>query len=382
MTSVANVNQRRPFKARSPSVFSVFAHAPSALLVLVFAVHINAAPTLRISPGNNSVRALSTDGRAAVGWTDTASGPRSFHWTASAFQALPPAPGDIDSRAYGISGDGMVVVGDSGPDAARGAIRWTIGAGAVELLPLPGHVKSTAYAISSDGTTVVGDSELVPVRWESGPRAVDLNIGGGIAMAASANGSVLAGAWGNSGFRWSESTGVETLAGLPGGGPVTQARSLSADGSIAAGFSQTSGPLQRYRAVRWTSAGIQDLGLFDGGIETFGLGINAGGNAVVGYGRRSAGGYRAILWTEAFGMVDLNSYLPTQGISLNGMILDYAFAISADGTAIGGMGHMQTGGANFGWVVTGLDPVPEPATAFLLLGAVGFLRRRRPLLAR
>lgn len=360
-----------------PSLLSCLA----ALVILgaAFSSNAGASPVIRTASGNNSVRALSNDGSAAVGWTDTTTGPRSFHWTASNFQALQPLPGDIDSRAYGVSGDGMIVVGDSGPDAARGAIRWTMGASAVELLPLPTHLKSTAYGISADGSTIVGDSELIPVQWKGGSGALDLNLGGGIAMAASANGSVVAGASANSGFRWSASTGVETLSGLPGGGVVTQARALSADGSIAAGFSQSSGPFNRYHAVRWTSNGIQDLGLFSGGIETFGLGINASGDAVVGYGRRSAGGNRAILWTEAFGMVDLNLYLPTQGVSLSGLVLDYAFAISPDGTAIGGMGHFQSGG-NFGWVVTGLNPVPEPATASLLFLAFAVMRRtRRPV---
>ena len=202
-----------------------------------------------------------------------------------------------------------------------------------------------------------------------------MEIGGGIALASNANGSVLAGGLNQQGFRWSETTGVEILPGLSGGS-YTMARGLSADGTIAAGFSQTGGTVHRYHAVRWSPTRIQDLGLHPGGNETLGLAITASGEAVVGYGN-GAGGSRAILWTEAFGMVDLNTYLPTQGVSLSGMVLNYAFTISPDGTAIGGMGRYQTGGGNFGWVVSGLNPVPEAATAWLLLAALGVVYRRR-----
>jgi hypothetical protein len=54
-------------------------------------------------------------------------------------------------------------------------------------------------------------------------------------------------------------------------------------------------------------------------------------------------------------MVDLNAYLPSQGLDLTGWTLESATGISADGTTIAGYGMFN--GLARAWLVTGL-PTP------------------------
>ena len=69
-------------------------------------------------------------------------------------------------------------------------------------------------------------------------------------------------------------------------------------------------------------------------------------------------GQRALLWTAATGIVDLNTYLPLQGVDTSGWQLTYARAISADGRSISGEGVHN--GLNRGWLVTGLGTGTTP----------------------
>lgn len=61
------------------------------------------------------------------------------------------------SKAYGVSGDGSVVVGDNRHDLGTEAFYWTSGGGLVGMGDLPGlDLRSRAYDISADGSVVVG----------------------------------------------------------------------------------------------------------------------------------------------------------------------------------------------------------------------------------
>ncbi len=80
---------------------------------------------------------------------------------AQSFQGLGDLPGGtFTSRAYGVSADGAVVVGEgSRADGNDGAFRWTASGGMVDLGDLPGgNFYSRARGVSADGAVVVGDS--------------------------------------------------------------------------------------------------------------------------------------------------------------------------------------------------------------------------------
>jgi probable HAF family extracellular repeat protein len=124
---------------------------------------------------------------------------------------------------------------------------------------------------------------------------------------------------------WSQSlTWLGTL-----GGDYSDARGVSADGSVVVGVAVNAA--WQYRAFRWTAAGgMQDLGTL-GGNWSRAYGVSADGAVVVGF---SDG--RPFRWT-ASGMEDLN--ITYASLLTDGSALASATAISPDGRYIVGYGY-------------------------------------------
>jgi probable HAF family extracellular repeat protein len=214
---------------------------------------------------------------------------------------------DTLSLAWGGSSDGSVVVGDSGSQA----FRWTGNEGMVGLGFLPGgRVNySEAHDVSADGNNVVGNSVS---------------------------------AFGAEPFVWTSDGGMVGLGILPDG-HSTEARSISADGNVVAGFGDTaSGGTE---AWRWTS-----------GTGIFGMGKNSsasGVSLVVG-----GSGSQAFRWTSNGGMVgrgyledgmrSLTDVLLSDGVDLKGWQLRYALGVSGNGRTVVGFG-INPGGNNPDW---------------------------------
>jgi probable HAF family extracellular repeat protein len=226
-----------------------------------------------------------------------------FLWTVGGgMVSLGTLAGGATSAAYGISADGLVIVGASGSSSGQRAFRWTDpaagGGGMVSLGTLSGGASSIAYAVSDDGAVVVGASGS-----SSGERA----------------------------FRWS---GAMASLGTLSGGTVSRAFGVSGDGAVVVGFSRTSA---RERAFSYSGAGpMQVLGALPEGIS-FAYGASADGTRIIG---RSTLGLEshAVLWTPEDGLVDLNTYLPLMGIDITGWQLQDARGISANGRTIAGNG--------------------------------------------
>ena len=109
---------------------------------------------------------VSDDGGVAVGHVhiDDVLGYRAGRWTEqSGVVLLAPLPGE-HSDAWGVSGDGSVVVGLVGDLAIRReAFRWTEETGMVGLGDLPGgEFYSVARGVSYDGSIVVGRGRIDP----------------------------------------------------------------------------------------------------------------------------------------------------------------------------------------------------------------------------
>jgi probable HAF family extracellular repeat protein len=205
-------------------------------------------------------------------------------------------PGGDESRAFGVSADGSVVVGMAFNAAGQWrAFRWTEAGGMQELGTL-GGAQSGATGVSADGSVVVG--------W-----------------AYNAAGQLRA-------FRWTEAGGMQELGTL--GGYWSEAHGVSADGSVVVGKAVNAAG--QWRAFRWTAArGMQDLGTL-GGDWSEAWGVSADGSVVVGI-----SGGRAFRWTAARGMEDLNTTYAS--LLTNGSWLGEAHAISPDGRYIVGQGY-------------------------------------------
>jgi len=299
-------------------------------------------------PGNDvwsSAYGVSSDGLAVVGWSDDDVITKAFRWTIlGGMLDLGGLPGGSeDSHARAASEDGSVVVGWSGSEKGQEAFRWTAG-GMVGLGDLPGgNFDSDAYDVSSDGLVVVGQSSSAngtaeAFRWTASGGMVGLgDLPGGIfqsfAEGVSADGSVVVGtSWienGTEAFRWTELGGMIGLGGLVGGSGFSRAYDVTPDGSIVVG--SASGP-NGLELFRWTSAGgMEGLG---GSVGPGPYAVSADGSVIVG---RLSGSDMVFIYTDADGIRNLKEVLENDyGLDLTDWALEDARGISDDGTVIVG----------------------------------------------
>jgi WD40 repeat protein/uncharacterized membrane protein len=191
---------------------------------------------------NGSAFAISADGSVLAGVVASPRGMEAFRWTEPGGMVLLGVPAasnpNNQSRAHGISADGNVVVGSYGalnslnmPGLERGAFafRWTKDGGMKQLAAgqgLKNFTPSGGQAASADGKVVVGVGLF--------PEAQTMRYAA---------------------FRWTEEENAVPLDDLPSGSNSYAAQAVSADGSIAAGWSGQPG-----RAVVWdTKTGLHDL---------------------------------------------------------------------------------------------------------------------------
>jgi probable HAF family extracellular repeat protein len=288
--------------------------------------------------------------------------------TASAAASLTPLgglnAGGIFSGAFGVSGDGSVVVGDTNNSFLLGeAFRWSSAGGMVGL-GMPSVHSSNARGVSGDGSVVVGQGGFPrPVyggvrgeafRWTSGGGMVALGIlpGGyeSIAEDVSDNGSVVVG-WNNTSatsiaseaFRWTSAGGMVGLGGLHAG-DRSEALGVSADGSIIVGLSRDDN-FSVGEAFRWTSGGgMVGLGHLPGGLYSAAGDISDDGSVIVGF-SGSASGDQPFRWTSAAGMVRLGT--------LPGGVRGQALGVSGDGSVVVGQSSNGPSSEAFRWTADG-----------------------------
>jgi probable HAF family extracellular repeat protein len=311
------------------------------------------------SGGYSDEVAVSGDGSVVVGrvFSFPGGGLQAYRWTPpDGFELLgdfPGGPATPSSQAFGVSFDGRVVVGVGTTAIDSEAFRWTPATGMVGLGDLPGgQARSVAFGVSADGGTIVG-----------------YGFGAGSDQQA---------------VRWTAATGMMGLGFLPGANQ-SQARAVSADGSVIAGHNNFGlSPNISTEAFRWTqSEGMVGLGDFPGGrLISVARDVSADGSVIVGQGealREDGQSFinRAFYWTEATGMLNLQDVLVSGGANLDGWRLFEARGVSADGLTIAGTGVDPTGAIQ-AWVAT----IPEPSTILfgtfaLAVGAILALLRLR-----
>lgn len=276
---------------------------------------------------------ISADGNVVAGRGFNSDGTYAFRWTsAGGLTTIGTLPGASGAEAYGINGDGSVLVGASyTPDFIDTAFRWTAAGGMQSLGTLPGDTRSQARGTSADGNTVVGNGSAIP-------------------------------------FRWTQSSGMVGLPAVPGdiGAYSAYNSPVSADGQFVAGTGDSS-------PIRWDAAGTpMALGLPAGFILAEANAISGDGFTVLGtaYDGTLASAY---YWTAATGPVALSSYLTSLGVNLTGITLTDAQNCSFDGSTIVAFGTVN--GQEGSIVFTG---VPTPGAASMLaIGGLFAARRRR-----
>jgi uncharacterized membrane protein len=279
--------------------------------------------------GTSSGRAINADGTAITGVCDFGSfdprGTQAFLWTPSTGIML---LGDLDGgvsvvpRSFGraISGNGLMIAGIGESASGTEAFRYDVSAGT--FTPLGSLAASPfgswAYGISGDGNVIVGLSlnaqgQQEPVRWTSaGLQAMGFLPGAtgvtpaGAAYAASADGSVIVGqsrsiasGQGGEAFRWTAAAGMQPLGDLPGGAFQSWAYACTADGSVIVGRASVQGTCGPFgcgsfgQAFIWDAQnGMQNLTqmLTTAGIDLTGWrleearGISGNGRVIVGVG--------------------------------------------------------------------------------------------------
>lgn len=316
-----------------------------------------------LSPSNNPGAAGSganqnRSGTCAVGHQDAGSGTpyHAFRWTAA---GGPVDLGTLDaanntsrsSDATDVSNDCSVIVGTSQFNAnglQQHAYRWTATNGMVDLgAPAGAGRNSRAFGISAAGDVVVGEGEFADAAAFSGFRtgAFRWTQAGGFqslgaiepgfftsATAVTADGSVIVGNGGVSvtvgnsqtngsrAFRWTQAAGLVPIVPLAGH-QFADAASVSDNGQIVVGTSST-GPLDR----------------------------NGSGGLLRGSGT-------AFRWTQATGIQDLRQLLVAAGVDMTGVALLSVTGLSPDGQWITGAATTPTtpAGETVGYIVQYCD---------------------------
>lgn len=302
-----------------------------------------------------------------VGYSRTTDGTRAVLWRDG-------GPVDLGSlrptRGYNVAADidehGRVVGTTDTPDRGYRAALWQ-GGQVVELEELPGWQESGAAAINASGTIVgfsYGGSGGTPTVWQDGrPSELTVPAGFDSGVAVDINTSGLIVLASDFGVSYAGRSGsFDDLGALSSETPITQARAINDAGQVA-GASFVDGAMH---AFLWEAGRMRDLGIPDGFTWSEAFGINASGQ-IVGYASRhgpdGSTTYRGVLWDgDRTVLLDPTRALLPSDINDAGVIV---------GRIVGAPGHSTA------FVMT---PVPEPATALLLLcgAALGGWLRRHP----
>ncbi len=308
----------------------------------------------------SSAQSVNADGSVVVGSSMSDAGTQAFIWTESTGMVSLGNLSDnsfLQSWANSISADGKVIVGHGDPvgsgwDTYKGFI-WTQTDGMTEIGSLDTSSRFMAFGVSGDGTVVVGDGGPEAFLWtqETGIEGLGVLPGktNSRAIDISSDGSVIIGqsyslpAWNDEdGFIWTQSGGMKAMASLTGG-RYCMLLALSPDGSVIAGTTRSSST--NYPAFFWTEQkGMTVMGHLPGKNTTHPTDMTPYGEIIVGGSFSGPTSGDAFIWDSTNGMRKLQAVLQTEyGLDLTGWTLQNASGITPDGNIIVGHGINPSG---------------------------------------
>lgn len=254
----------------------------------------------------SSLSDMSDDGTICVGTMFTQQlGSVPVRWNSlGEYQRLDlPAPAFAYGYANGVSADGQTVVGTYWPSSQPLAYRWTQSSGMQFIGVLPGETQSFARAISGDGTVVGGSSGNAAYVWTSAAGMTDLGTYSGrpsagvsalsfdgrvaVGTAGSTNGTAIA-------LMWRDGQLQPPLVTLTGA-TTSYGSGVNRDGSVAVGWYEVDGTS---RAFVWTAGqGSIDLTAYalsvgvdlQGNVLQKAWSISSDGSTIVGWYIRPTG---------------------------------------------------------------------------------------------
>ncbi len=277
------------------------------------------------------VYAMTSDARVLVGYSTRLNFPYAFWWTHQTGEVPLPLPTGAQSvTARGVSEDGNTVVGSVALNNQWEPIVWRRqGSGfTYQLLPYPAGVRNiTVQGVSGDGRIIAANylvGETKGCYWLDGvfhyaPASItQIN---GITRTG-----IMFGLMGTAyGFRFTLERGVEQLpAGM---------WALSADGRYGGGSAPND------QILYMDPCGVISLGSAPNGGYGSAYAISDDGRILVGAQRRVG----AIRWKRENGFLDgVENLNTTFAPYLGGVVLDGAYALSADGRYIAGAAWFGT----------------------------------------
>jgi probable HAF family extracellular repeat protein len=361
--------------AQQPQAAGASAHYGAALPAAYRVINLSTG-------GIVSIPAINDRGQVAYTFADGLGGVRALFYDGTSIVEIDPLGGTPDG-AIGLNNAGQVAgtAVTSGGTLTRAYV-WTSSTGAVDLGTLGGP---SAGAVDINNRGEVAGSSTTPTsfphafRWTAATGIEDLGILPGASFPSFTNATAISDSglitgWGTSAngnghaFAWTRRTGMIDLGTL--GGSFSYAEDVNAQGQVV-GYATVSGDL--WHAFIWNRrSGMTDLGT-GGGQESFAVAISdkgqvagiinfpdsqrgfswtrAGGlirfgtlgglrssardvngkGQVVGGSNTRRGDLHAFVWTAREGLVDLNKRLRHAPA---GLVLDYAFAISDNGSIV------------------------------------------------
>jgi probable HAF family extracellular repeat protein len=313
-------------------------------------------------PDFSEAAGISADGRVAVGRSSSSrtqsDSAEAFRWTRDqGMIGLGGLRRPVDSRAYGASYDGAVIVGFSASDSgSQEAFRWTADDGMMGLGDLydgDERTASVAGEVSADGIIVGWAEDKFRLREAFQWTADDGMEGLGFlwkhkswsaASAVSRDGSVIAGAAVSDEHR--EGEGFRLEAGEMDGlgtlydDEISWAASVSDDGRTIVGSSGSDDNSVQHAFRHTVDEGMIALEPGEDGLLPENANdTSADGWIIVGAGSRD-GARRAFIWDPEHGTRDRQDLLTDEyGFDLSDWDLREATAVSADGRTIVGTGR-------------------------------------------
>ena len=282
-------------------------------------------------------------------------------------------PGDYTSFAFGINASGQVVGGSMGSTGVR-AFVFSDGVGMVQLPAPPNRPITLARAINATGT-VVGTAQIAgtdighAVRWTNGvPADLGALPGGDYSEGLAVNGSGATVGYsytnggsfvGIHGFRYTDAAGLVDITPTA---DTAYARGINTFGQIAG--------TREYRAFRWSAGTFTDLGVPPGFAHSFGYAINDAGQVAGHVVSGDGNSERLFRYTNGTGMVVLGGVGENNsafGINSKGDVVGEGLPGTSTGLFHGFRALLYTDEAG----LVDLNTLIDPASGWVLLSATG-----------